>query len=118
MENEDLLDDSYVVRFGLMKVDDLRDAILRCRLALGFYGLSLYGENYLSVEEIAALAKKPHVFIRKSQVGRLRLTGFEVARRGRFPHLTLRFETEPTDATLEALVQVFDEPQLNPHPVE
>ncbi len=57
---EELLDEALAIRFGVMRVDDLRDSVERCRRALGFYGLSLYGENRLTTEEIAALAKKPH----------------------------------------------------------
>lgn len=107
-----------MVRFGVMKIDDLRDAVGRCFRALGFYGLSFYGENGLSPQEIALLARKPHSLMRKTRVSRIRREGFEIERYGRFPHLTLRFSQEPSNDDLRRLVGVFDEAESNPHPVE
>lgn len=115
---EGLLDEAFAIRFGVMRDNDLRDAIGRCRRALGFYGLSFYGENRLTPEEIAAVAKKPHRKMRKTRVGKLRKAGFVPERRGRFPHLVLMFPEEPPDEELEKLIAVFDEPEANPHPVE
>lgn len=115
---EGLLDEAFAIRFGLMRVDDLRDAVARCHRTLGFYGLSLYGENRLTPEEIAAFAKKPHGMMRKTLAGKLRNAGLVLERRGRFPHLVLRFAEEPSDEDLERLIAVFDEPEPNPHPVE
>jgi hypothetical protein len=88
---EGLFDEAFAIRFGVMRVDDLRDAVARCNRALGFHGLSLYGENRLTPEEIAAFAKKPHRKMRKTRVGKLRQAAFVLERRGRFPHLVLRF---------------------------
>lgn len=115
---EELLDDTFVIRFGVMRIDDLREAIARCHRALGFHGLSFYGENRLTPEEIAAFSKKPHRLMRKTRVAKLRRAGFSVERLGRFPHLTLKFPKEPTDQELERLIELFDEPERNPHPVE
>jgi hypothetical protein len=115
---EELLDEAFVIRFGVMRIDDLREAVARCHRALGFHGLSFYGENRLTPEEIAIFSKKPHRLMRKTRVARLRLAGFVLERRGRFPHLTLRFPAEPSDLELKKLIAVFDEPEPNPHPVE
>lgn len=76
-KDEPLAEEALVVRFGVMKIDDLRDAVGRCFRALGFYGLSFYGENGLSPREIALLARKPHSLMRKTRVGRIRREGFE-----------------------------------------
>jgi len=118
MGPEDLEDEAFAIRFGLMKLEDLREAADRCFTTLGFYGLSFYGENGLSVADIAALAKKPHSHIRKTRVGQLRKVGLNVRRHGRFPHLTLGFPENPTDKELETLIGVFDGPEPNPHPAE
>lgn len=45
MKEDDLDDEAFVIRFGLMKVEDVKEAIDRCFVALGFYGLSFYGEK-------------------------------------------------------------------------
>lgn len=82
---EELAPEAFVVRFGLMRVADLREAIVRCYQTLGFHGLSGYGENRMTAEEIANLAKKPHRHMRKTQVAKLRKLGLEVERRGRSP---------------------------------
>ncbi|MDQ3958305.1 MAG: hypothetical protein M3273_08305 [Actinomycetota bacterium] len=59
-----LRDDAIIVRFGLMKPAHIRDSVERCRLIRGFYGLSFFGENDLSVYEICAEAQSPHAWIR------------------------------------------------------
>lgn len=118
MGEDDLENEAFVIRFGVMKLEDLKEAADRCFITLGFYGLSFYGENRLSVADIAALAKKPHSQIRKTKVGQLRNIGFDIRRHGRFPHLTLRFPEKPSDNELETLIGVFDGPESNPHPVE
>lgn len=118
MGEDDLENEAFVIRFGVMRLEDLREAVARCFTTLGFYGLSFYGENRLTVADIAALAKKPHPQIRKTRIGQLRSVGFELRRYGRFPHLTLRFSENPTDTDLIRLIRVFDEPESNPHPVE
>lgn len=118
MGEDDLGDEAFAIRFGLMRLEDLTEAADRCFTTLGFHGLSFYGESRLSVAEIAALAKKPHSQIRKTTVGRIRGLGFDIRRHGRFPHLTIRFSEKPTDKELETLIGVFDGPEANPHPVE
>ncbi len=117
MGEDDLEAETFAIRFGYMRLDDLREAVDRCFTTLGFYGLSFYGEDRLSVADIAELAGKPHSFLRKAKVGQLREIGFDVRRQGRFPHLTMTFPERPTDLLLESLADVFDDPEPNPHPV-
>lgn len=108
-----------MVRFGrdTLELEHLVNQAALCYEALGFYGISFYGDNNLSVDEIARLAGKPNQEIRISTVGRFRGTGFELARRGRFPHLTLRFPSPPSDRDLKPLEAMFGEPVANPHPL-
>jgi len=117
-DQESLEDAAVVIRMGLMDLADLRDSAQRCRTLRGFFGLSCYGENGLDSGELAELAKMGHAKMRKSVVGKLRTEGFEIGRSGRLPHLTIVFETQPTDGQLNRLIGVFDDPEPNPHPVQ
>lgn len=115
---EPLRDDAIVVRFGRdsLRVEHLRGQASLCHEAQGFYGISFYGDNDLSLDEVSRLAAKPNRELRTSTVGRLRKAGFHLERRGRFPHLTLRFGANPSDENLRAVEAVFDPPERNPHP--
>lgn len=99
-----------------MEITALRRSLETCKARKGFYGLSIWGENGLSFEEICARARLRNLFVRTSTVGRLRSRDLEPSRSGRSPHLTLSFEVFPSDAELERLVGAFDEPVPNPHP--
>lgn len=112
-----LSDGAFVIRFGVMRLDNLRDATSLCYGSLSFYGLSFYRENGLSPDEIALLARKPHRLMRKARVGEIRKGGFGIERWGRFPHLTLQLELRPTDDELKRLAALFGDPEANPHPV-
>ncbi len=112
-----LRDDAVIVRYGLMELDHLREAVQTCNEVRGFPGLSFFGANGLTVEEIAAAARRPHRWLRTSTYGSLRKAGYRLAREGRDNHLVLRFEQVPTDAELRRLVGLFDAPRGNPHPV-
>jgi len=65
---EPLSDDAIVVRFGrdTLELEHLVNQAALCYEALGFYGISFYGDNNLSVDEIARLAGKPNQEIRIS----------------------------------------------------
>jgi len=89
-----------------------------CHEAQGFYGISFYGDNDLALDEVCRLAGKPNRELRTSTVERLRGAGFKLERRGRYPHLTLRFEAEPSDEELRAVEAEFDPPRKNPHPAD
>lgn len=97
-----------------MDVPAMRIALDTCKERFGFYGLSFWGDDGLSVDEIAALARLPNARIRVSTVGRLRALGLELSRFGRYPHLTLRFEISPTDEELAELAKTFDSDIPNP----
>lgn len=97
-----------------MEVLTMRVAIDTCQARHGFYGLSFWGDNGLSVEQIVQLAGLEHPRIRVSTIGRIRQLGLEPVRLGRFPHLTIKFELPPTDEELRALAEVFDPPTPNP----
>jgi hypothetical protein len=66
-----LRDDAIVIRGGLMELVPLRVALDTCFEENYFYGLSVFGENDLTVEEIAEAAggRLPHTSIRVSTVG-------------------------------------------------
>lgn len=106
-----------VVRYGLMELDHLRIAVDRCKEARGYYGLSFFGENDLSVLEIVTVAARPHRWVRVTTHGILRRQGFELRRSGGYNHLVHRFDDRPDDAELRLLAGLFDPPIRNPHPV-
>lgn len=110
-------DEALILRYGLMELPHLRDAVERCKIVRKFYGLSFFGENGLTVEEIALAAPSPHNWVRVAAYGALREAGFRLRRDGAGNHLVLRFEGNPTDSELRRLVKLFDEPQENPHPL-
>ena len=99
-----------------MRIITLRVAIDTCMARRGFYGLSFFGDNDLDVEAITRLAASnlDHGQIRLSTVGRIRGVGFDPYRSGEYPHLSVRFELNPTDDELERLVSAFDDPIPNP----
>lgn len=115
---EPLRDDCVVVRFGLMELSHLRRAAARPYNPphRAWYGLSFHGENGMSAEDIAREARMNHMWMRVTSMGRLRGAGFEPARTGLFPHLSLRWAKMPTDTELRKLTDLFDVVTENPHP--
>jgi hypothetical protein len=116
MARRRLRDDTTVVRFGLMRLADLHAAALRSMTIRGHYGLSFFGENGLTVEDLALEACLPHRWLFTSTCGRVRSLGYTLRREGARNHLVLRFLSKPTEAELQALARVFDGPWPNPHP--
>lgn len=112
-----LEDDAVVVRFGLMAVSNLRDSVDRCHATRGFYALSFFGGNRMTVEEITRAAGAPHRWLRTTTHGALAALGHRLTPEGPDNHLVLRFERDPSDADLEALASLFDAPIRNPHPL-
>lgn len=113
------LDDAcLVVRGGVMQITSLRSSLQTCKARMSFYGLSFWGDDRLTFEEICARARLRNLVVRTSTVGRLRSLGHEPRRSGRTPHLTVRFEVFPTDEELEGLVGAFDPPVPNPYPAD
>ncbi len=109
-------DESWVIRGGLMLLEPLCISAKDGLIVEGFHNLTFWGEDDKTVDEIAREADLPHGQIRVSTIGKLRALGHEPYRSEPWPHLTVRFEAEPTDDELEALVGVFDDPIQNPHP--
>jgi hypothetical protein len=99
-----------------MQVVPMRFALDTCERRYGFYGLSFFGDNDLSVEQIVALAgsRLEHLRVRVSTVGQLRACGLEPFRSGEFPHLSVRFEVSPSDEELVELAEAFDPAISNP----
>lgn len=114
MSERPLSDDTVVIRGGLMESEGTREAIDLCFDRVGFYGLSLAGEEGWPIEQTARVAKLRNNRIRVSRVGRLRALGFEVVRSGKRPHLTVRFRQRPSDEELALLEFSFDPPMPNP----
>lgn len=113
-----LRDDAVIVRFGLMELPHVRDAVEKCFVVRKYYGLSFFGENDLSVEEIAREAGAPQNWLRVTSYGALRTAGYRLRRQGARNHLTLRLNDKPSDEELKALIRLFDEPEENPHPLK
>jgi hypothetical protein len=99
-----------------MRLDILHVSVETCFRDEGFFGLSFFGDNDLSEEEVARRAKIRNGKIRTSTVGKIEAAGFSLNRRGDFPHLSMRFEERPSDDVLRRLVEQFDGPKPNPHP--
>jgi hypothetical protein len=114
VEGKPLADDCLVIRGGLMELTTLKNSLAACIVQRGFFGLSLWGENGLSVGEVCDAARLRNLRVRVSTVGRLRALGMEPFRSGRPPHLSLRFDTAPLDEDLERLADAFGPPVGNP----
>jgi hypothetical protein len=118
VSDEPLADECVVVRGGLLEVRSLRHSVEVCATRLGFYGLSLRGENGLTFEETCRRARLRNLVVRVSTVGLLRELGHEPYRSGRSPHLTIEFDLRPTDDELRAVAGAFDPAVPNPHPAD
>lgn len=102
-----------------MDLGPLRNALQTSWVETDNYELSFFGDNDLSIEEIASAAQRPvprlpHPKIRVSTVGDIRGLRLEPLREGTFPHLVIRFQISPTDDELLELTNSFGEPIDNP----
>jgi hypothetical protein len=97
-------------------VPALSRALDVCFERMGFFGLSLWGDNGLMFEEVCRLARLRNPRVRVSTVGRLRVLGLDPHRSGRYPHLTIKFVTRPSGGELVALIDAFGPPISNPYP--
>ena len=95
----------------------LRHAIQTSHEVDGFYALSFYGDNDLSVSEIVQLAQLPHGKIRVSNVGALRNMDLEPLRSPPYPHLLVKFDICPSDDELEEITRLFALPIPSPRVV-
>jgi hypothetical protein len=111
-----LRDDAFVVRGGGMEIPLLVVSLRQEMIENGYFELSFYGENDMTVDEICKEVDLPHGTIRVSTVGALRQAGFDPFRCPPPPlHLCVRFDHEPTDTVLERLRGAFDDSLPNPH---
>lgn len=121
--DQPLKDDTLVVRGGLMELNGLRNSVQTGYVRDGYYSLSFFGADGVTVEEIIAAAKANYPGslnnkkIRLSTAGEIEAKiGRKPHREGDFPHLEVRFETNPSDEDLQAIEEVFDAPVDNPLP--
>lgn len=98
-----------------MEVVALSRALDVCFERMGFFGLSLWGEDGLTFDQTCRLARLPNLRVQVSSVRRLRALGLDPYRRGRSPHLTIRFATRPRKTELLALIGAFGPPIPNPY---
>lgn len=65
-----LLEDAcLVVRGGVLEITTLRRSLETCKARMGFYGLSIWGENGLSFEEVCARARLGTSWSARAQSG-------------------------------------------------
>jgi hypothetical protein len=114
--HEELWDETVVVRGGVMALVTVRESVDTGYEQESDYNLSFWGENGYSYVELLAVAPRPNGQIRLSTIGALRALGYDPFRSDPWPHVTVRFEAEPTDDELERLIDVFGEPIPNPSP--
>lgn len=107
-----------MLRGGLMVLETLCGSVKESIEEDGYYNLCFWGENNMTIEEIARASLIRNGQMRVSTVGRVRALGYEPYATDPWPHLEVRFEAEPTDDELEALVRAFEEPIPNPDPKE
>jgi hypothetical protein len=99
-----------------MELSKLVFSLKQAKIEDGFFELSFFGENDLTVDEICKEAGLRNGKIRVSRVGALRGAGFDPFRCPPPPlHLCVRFDSEPTDTVLERLRRAFEDPLPNPH---
>ena len=83
----------------------------------GFYNLSFWGDDLLdSVERVTEVSPIPNARVRVARLGSVRSLGYDPYPSEPWPHITVRFEEEPTDNDLDDLVALFGSPIPNPHP--
>jgi hypothetical protein len=101
-----------------MALDKLRRAIEDALDDESHPDLSVWGENGYTAAEVCQEARRylRHGKVRESTVGAVQGTGLlgSCFRSEPWPHVTLRFDHEPTDIDLEALIAVFGAPYRNP----
>ena len=100
-----------------MRVQDLAVACDRCYAVRGLYGLSFFGENDLTLDEIVAAGGAPHRWVRCTRYGNLREAGYRLRRDGPNNHLLLTFPRRPSKRKLSVLRGLFDPALPNPHPL-
>ncbi len=106
-------DDGLLVRGGLMSLPVLRLAAEVTAEKLGSPGVSVFGGEGWTLEDVLAQASIPHAQVRVTSAGRLRAAGFEVEKTLGAGHYTV-WLPDVEDDTLSRLADAFDSPRPNP----
>jgi hypothetical protein len=98
---EELPDDAFVVRGGMMTVENLRTNV---------------EAHFDEHQELALLANRPNRQMRVSTCARIRSLGYEIVRsEDEGPgHADIKLPEEPTDEVLRQIADAFDEAEPNP----
>jgi hypothetical protein len=113
----ELPDDAYVMRGGMMTLENLRTNAEAHFDEFGEYGLSVFSVPGMSVQELALLANRPNRTMRVSTCARIRAVGYLIVRseeEGGPGHADIKLPEEPTDEILQVIADVFDDPEPNP----
>lgn len=116
---EPVEEDAWIVRFGIMALNDVRRSLQDANddPDLNQWELSFSGDRGLEPEEIAELAQRPNPKMRLSTSKRLYDAGFSpFMDEPPEAHIGLRWEEKPPDEELKRLIDLFDEAIENPHP--
>lgn len=107
-------DEAIAVRGGLLHFSDLRQAAERCRERHGYYGLSVFAETGVTLEQLVTAANLHHGHIARTTVALLREARFDVFRTGRRPHATVLLGDTVDEDTIRRFVDAFSPPEPNP----
>lgn len=107
-------DQAIAVRGGFLRFPDLRRSAERCRERYGYYGLSVFAETDVTLEQLATAANLRHGHIARTTVALLREARFDVFRTGRRPHATVILGDIVDEDTIRRFVDAFSPPEPNP----
>jgi hypothetical protein len=113
---EELPDDAFVVRGGMMMVDNLRTNVEAHFDEYEDYAVSVFSVPGMDLHELAVLANRPNGQIRVSTCRRIRDLGYEIVRSEHEGpgHADIKLPEEPSDEVLQTIADAFDEPVPNP----
>jgi hypothetical protein len=109
-----LPDDGLLVRGGLMLPEDLWTAAETARVTMRRPGISAFGGESVTLEDVLAQHPIRHAQFRRTTAGRVREAGFELEQTGRAGHYTI-WVPDTDHETLIRLADSFDPPERNPH---
>jgi hypothetical protein len=113
---EELPDDAFVVRGGMMTVENLRTNVEAHFDEHQEYAVSVFSVPGMEIQELALLANRPNRQMRVSTCARIRSLGYEIVRsEDEGPgHADIKLPEEPTDEVLRQIADAFDEAEPNP----
>jgi hypothetical protein len=107
-------DEAIAARGGLLQFPDLRQSAERCRERYGYYGLSVFADVGVTLDELLVAANIRHGHIARTTAALLRQARFEVCRTGRAPHATVILGATVDEDTIRRFVDAFSPPEPNP----